>query len=194
MSAFGPKRTFTLHCTCPLSGESGHDFLTSLVANALAYFLLGTAIWRRCCFPKVFPPRVRRLTVDIADFGVRPLAGHIEPSKATCRIRPTTNANLMVTPPIFCAGYSANRSASASTYLPPKYPSCRGVTQDLAKSVSGQHGQPKYLSKRAVNIGKPTKELSLTAWNMLGMRHSSCRRLKCFVNGPRSLSMSAFGP
>jgi hypothetical protein len=29
---------------------------------------------------------------------------------------------------------------------------------------------------------------------MLGMRHSSCRRLKRSVNGPRSPSMSAFGP
>src|SRR5262249_39506548 len=102
----------------------------------------------------------RRLTVDIADFRSRPLAGHIEPSKATCRIRPTTNANLMVTPPIFCAGYSAARSATASAHLPPKYPSCRGVTQDFAKSFSGQHGQPKRLSKRTVNIGKRTKELN----------------------------------
>src|SRR5262245_303800 len=63
--------------------------------------LRAIATWRRCCFPKICPSRVRRLTVDIADFGVRPLAGHIEPSKATCRIRPTTDANLMVTPPIF---------------------------------------------------------------------------------------------
>src|SRR5271157_3274544 len=85
----------------------------------------------------------RRLTVDIADFGVRPLAGHIEPSKATCRVRSTTNANLMITPPISCAGYSANRSATASDHLPPKYPSCRGVTQNLAKSFGGQHGQSK---------------------------------------------------
>ena len=144
------------------------------------------AIWRRCCFPKVCPSRVRRLTVDIADFGVRPLAGHIEPSKATCRIRPTTNANLMVTPPIFCAGYRANRSATASAHLPPKYPSCRGVTQDFAKSFRGQHGQPKYLSRRAVVIGKPTKELNGMSPTMLGMRHSSCRRSKRSANGPEA--------
>jgi hypothetical protein len=120
--------------------------------------LRAIAIWRRCCVQKVYPSRVRRLTVEIADFGVRPLAGHIEPSKTTCRIRPTINANLTVTPPIFGPSDSANRSASASAYLPPKYPGCRGVTQDFAKSVSGQHGQPKYLSKRAVVIGKPTKD------------------------------------
>src|SRR5215469_12275299 len=132
-----------------------------------------------------------RLTVDIADFGVRPLAGHIEPSKATCRIRPTTNANLMVTPPIFCAGYSANRGATASAHLPPKYPSCRGVTQDFAKSFSAQHGLPKYLSKRTVNIGKPTKELNGIRLTMLGMQHSFCRKRS--ANGPRCPSMSAFG-
>ena len=101
--------------------------------------------------PEVCPSRVRRLTIDIADFGIRPLAGHIEPSEATCRIRPTTNAYLMVTPPIFCAGYSANRSATAHAYLPPKYPGTRGVTQDFAKSFSAQHGQPKYFSKCTVN-------------------------------------------
>ena len=55
----------------------------------------------------------------------------------------------MVAPPIFCAGYRANRSATASAHLPPKYPSCRGVTQDLAQSFSGQHGQPKYISRNA---------------------------------------------
>ena len=134
---------------------------------------------------------------DIAHFPVRPLAGHIEPSKATCRIRPTTNANLMVTPPIFCAGYRANRSATASAYLPPKYPSCRGVTQDFAKSFRGQHGQPKYLSRRAVEIGKRTKELNGMSSTMLGMRHSSCRRPKRSANGPEAdqcplLSLSGF--
>src|SRR5262245_14908812 len=122
--------------------------------------LRAIATWRRCCFPKVGPSRVRRLTVDIADFGVRPLAGHIEPSKATCRIRPTTNANLMVTPPIFCAGYSATRSATASAHLPPKYPSCRGVTQDFAKSFGGQHEQP--LSKRTGNIYSPLSRVERT--------------------------------
>src|SRR5262249_10377984 len=120
-----------------------------------------------------------------------PLAGHIEPSKATCRIRPTTNANLMVTPPIFCAGYSANRGATASAHLPPKYPSCRGVSQDFAKSFSAQHGIPKYLSKRTVNIGKPTKGLNGISLTMLGMRHSFCRKRS--ANGPQSPSMSAFG-
>jgi hypothetical protein len=30
---------------------------------------------------------------------------------------------------------------------------------EFAQSVSGQHGQPKYLSRRAVVIGKRTKEL-----------------------------------
>jgi hypothetical protein len=73
---------------------------------------------------------------------------------------------LTVTPAIFGPSDSANRSASASAYFPPKYPGCRGVTQDFAQSDSGQHGQPKYLSRRAVVIGKPTKELGLT---MLGM-------------------------
>ena len=96
----------------------------------------------------------------------------------------------MVTPPIFCAGYGANRSATASAHLPPKYPSCRGVTQDFAKSFSGQHGQPKYLSKRTVNIGKPTKELNGMSLTMLRMRHSFCRRPKRSANGPRSPSMS----
>ena len=81
----------------------------------------------------------------------------------------------MVTPPIFCAGCSANRGATASAHLPPKYPSCRGVTQDFAKSFSAQHGQPKYLSKRTVNIGKPTKELNGISLTMLGMRHSFCQ-------------------
>src|SRR5262245_51855085 len=100
----------------------------------------------------------------------------------------------MVTPPIFCAGYSATRSATASAHLPPKYPSCRGVTQDFAKSVSGQHGQPKYLSRCAVVIGKPTKELNGTSLAMLGMRHGSCRKPKRSVNEPRSPSMSAFDP
>jgi hypothetical protein len=147
--------------------------------NGSSYFLLGR-------LPKVCPSRVRRLTVDIADFGVRPLAGHIEPSKATCRIRPTTNANLMVTSPVFCTGYSANRSATASAHLPPKYPSCRGVTQDFAKSFGGQHGQPKYLSKRTANIAKPTKELNGMSRAMLGMRHSSCRRPKCSCRRPKS--------
>src|SRR5262245_7208486 len=66
----------------------------------------------------------------------------------------------MVTPPIFCAGYSATRSATASAHLPPKYPSCRGITQDFAKSFSGQHGQPKYLSKRTVNIGNQWHEFN----------------------------------
>ena len=66
-----------------------------------------------------------RANVDvIATFG--------DSGKATCRIRPTTKANLMVTPPILCAGNSANRSATANAHLPPKYPSCRGVTQDFA--------------------------------------------------------------
>ena len=92
----------------------------------------------------------------------------------------------MVTPPIFCAGYRANRSATASAHLPPKYPSCRGVTQDFAKSFRGQHGQPKYLSRRAVVIGKPTKELNGTSSTMLGMRHSSCRRPKRSANGPEA--------
>src|SRR6516164_4549075 len=91
----------------------------------------------------------------------RPLAGHVEPGKAACRIRPTINANLTVTPPVFGPGDSANRSASARAYFPPKYPGCRSVTQDFAQSVSGQHGQ-QYLSRRAVVIGKPTKELK--AW------------------------------
>jgi hypothetical protein len=131
--------------------------------------LRAIAIWRRFRFPKVCPSRVRRLTVEIADIGVRPLAGHIEPSKATCRIRPTIDANLTVTPPIFGPSDSANRSASANAYLPPKYPGCRDVTQDFAQSVSGQHGQPKYLSRRAVVIGKPTKESRKhelnNAWN-----------------------------
>src|SRR4029450_9037070 len=113
-----------------------------------------------------------------------PLAGRIEPSKATCRIRPTINANLTVTPPIFGPSDGANRSASASAYLPPKYPSFRGVIQDFAKSVSGQHGQPKYLSKRTVNIGKPS--ISPT---MLGMYIPNRS-----ANGPRSPSMAAFGP
>ena len=90
----------------------------------------------------------------------------------------------MVTPPIFCAGYRANRSATASAHLPPKYPSCRGVAQDFAKSFRGQHGQPKYLSRRAAVIGKPTKELNGTSPTMLGMRHSSCRRPKRSANGP----------
>ncbi|MGB8613584.1 MAG: hypothetical protein WCD60_18395, partial [Pseudolabrys sp.] len=71
----------------------------------------------------------------------------------------TINANLTVTPAIFGSSDSANRSAGASAYLPPKYPGCRGVTQDFAQSDSGQHGQPKYLSRRAVVIGKSTKEL-----------------------------------
>ena len=97
----------------------------------------------------------------------------------------------MVTPPIFCAGYSANRSATASAHLPPKYPSCRGVTQDFAKSFSGQHAQPKYLSRRAAVMGKPTKELNGMSLTMLGMRHSFCRRPKRPANGPRSPSMSA---
>ena len=92
----------------------------------------------------------------------------------------------MVTPPIFCAGYRANRSATTSAYLPPKYPSCRGVTQDFAKSFRGQHGQPKYLSRRAVIIGKPTKELNGMSSTMLGMRHSSCRRPKRSANGPEA--------
>src|SRR5262249_16134082 len=92
----------------------------------------------------------------------------------------------MVTPPTFCAGYSANRSATASAHLPPKYPSCRGVTQGFAKSFSGQHGQPKYLSKRM--------ETSANRLTTLGMRHSFCRRPKRSTNGPRSASMSAFGP
>src|SRR5262249_47691250 len=121
-----------------------------------------------------------------------PLAGHIEPSKATCRIRPTTKANLMVTPPIFCAGYSANRGATARAHLPPKYPSCRGVTQDFAKSFSAQHGLPKYLSKRTANIGKLTKGLNGISLTMLGMRHSFCRKRS--ANGPRSPSMSAYDP
>src|SRR5262245_45176882 len=95
--------------------------------------------------PEGLPISCQTLTVDIVDVGVRPLPGYIEPSKVTCRIRPTINANLMVTPAIFCAGYSANRSATASAHLPPKFASCTGVTQDFAKSVSGQHGQPKYL-------------------------------------------------
>jgi hypothetical protein len=103
------------------------------------------------CFPKVCPSRVRRLTIKVANFGVRPIAGHIEPSKTTCRIRPTTNANLTVTPPIFCTGSSADRSATAGAHLPPKYPGCRDVTQDFAQSVSGQHGQTKYLSRRGSN-------------------------------------------
>src|SRR5262245_32736908 len=98
------------------------------------------AIWRRCCLPKVCPSRVRRLSVDIAEFGVRPLAGHMEPSKATCRIRPAINANLTVTPPIFGPSDCANRSASTSAYLPTKYPGCGGVTQDFAQLVSGEHG------------------------------------------------------
>ena len=133
-------------------GEADMIFLTP--PQTLYLFpLRATAILRRCCLPKVCPSRVRRLTVDVVDFGVRPLAGHIEPSKTTCRIRPTINANLTVTPPIFGPSDSANRSASASAHLPPKYPGCRGVTQDFAQSVSGQHGQPKYLSKRAVVIG-----------------------------------------
>jgi hypothetical protein len=110
-----------------------------------------TPILRWCYFPKVCPSRVGRLTVDIADFGVRPLAGHIKPSKATCRIRSTTNANLLITPPIPCAGYSANRSATAGAHLPPKFPSCRGITQNLAKSFGGQHGQS---NKRTVDIGQ----------------------------------------
>ena len=92
----------------------------------------------------------------------------------------------MVTPPIFCAGYRANRSATASAHLPPKYPSCRGVTQDFAKSFRGQHGQPKYLSRRAVKIGKPTKELNGMSPTKLGMRHSSCRRPKRSANGPKA--------
>jgi hypothetical protein len=154
---------------CLLSRGSGHDFLTPLAANALAISSRAIAIWRRCCFPKVCPSRVRRLTVDIADFGVRPLAGHIEPSKATCRIRATINANLTVTPPIFGSSDSANRSASASAYLPPKYPGCRGVTQDFAQSVSGQHGQPNITfqthgSHRQTN--QRAEGMSLTnAWN-----------------------------
>jgi hypothetical protein len=47
-----------------------------------------------------------RFCDDGASEGLPISSGHIEPSKATCRIRPTTNANLMVTPPIFCAGYA----------------------------------------------------------------------------------------
>src|SRR4029453_19412462 len=136
--------------------------------------------------PKVCPSRVRRLAVDIADIGVRPLAGHIEPSKATCRIRPTIDANLTVTPPIFGPSDSANSSAKANAFLPPKYPGCRDVTQDFAQSVSGQHGQPKYLSRRAVVIGKPTKRAENMSLTMLGMRHGSCRRLKRSVNGSRT--------
>src|SRR5262245_48422565 len=66
----------------------------------------------------------------------------------------------MVTPPTFCSGYRANRSATAGAHLPPKYPSCRGITQDFAKSFSGQHGQPKYLSKRTVNIGNQWHEFN----------------------------------
>src|SRR5262249_42949995 len=58
----------------------------------------------------------------------------------------------MVTPSIFCTGYSATRSAAASTHLPPKYPSRRGVTQDFAKSFSGQHEQPNYVLNRTANI------------------------------------------
>src|SRR5215831_9402151 len=137
---------------CPLSG------LKRTWHTPCLFPLRSIAIRRRCCFPKICPSRVRRLTVKIADFGVRPLAGHIEPSKAACRIRPTINANLTVTPPVFGPGDSANRSASARAYFPPKYPGCRSVTQDFAQSVSGQHGQ-QYLSRRAVVIGKPTKEL-----------------------------------
>ena len=54
MSAFGGKADMHCKCLlltqsghsacasgCLLSGGSGHDFLTSLVANALAYFLSG---------------------------------------------------------------------------------------------------------------------------------------------------------
>jgi hypothetical protein len=82
----------------------------------------------------------------------------------------------MVTPPIFCAGYRANKRTTASAHLPSKYPSCGGVTQDFAKSFSGQHGQPKYLSKRTVNIGKPTKELNGMSQTILGMRHNFGRR------------------
>ena len=140
----------------------------------------------RCCFPKVCPSRVRRLAVDIADFGVRPLVSHVKPSKATRRIRPTTNANLIVTPPVFCAGYGANGSATASAHLPTKYPSSRRVTQDFAKSFCGQHRQPKYFSKRTVNIGKSTKGPNSLSLAMLGMRHSSCRRTKHSANGPRN--------
>jgi hypothetical protein len=55
----------------------------------------------------------------------------------------------MITPPISCAGYSANRSATASAHLPPKYPSCRGVTQNLAKSFGVSMGNH---NKRTVDI------------------------------------------
>ena len=92
----------------------------------------------------------------------------------------------MVTPPIFCAGYRTNRSTTASAHLPPKSPSCGGVAQDFVKSCRGQHGQPKYLSRRAVVIGKPTKELNGMSPTMLGMRHSSCRRPKRSANGPEA--------
>jgi len=139
-------------------------------------------IWRRCSLPKVCPSRVRWLSVEIADFGVRPLAGHIKPGEATCRIGPTINANLTVTPPIFSPRDCANRSASASAYLPSKCPGCRRVTQDFPQSVSGQHGQPKYLSRRAVFIGNSTKRLEGISLTMLGMQHRSCRRLKRSVN------------
>ena len=118
-----------------------------------SYFLL-----ERLRFGDDVACRRFRLPIDVADFGVRPLAGHIEPSQATCRIRPTINANLTVTPPVSGPSDSANGSASAGAFLPPEYPGCRGVTQDFAQSVSSQHGQPKYLSGCAIVIGKPTKE------------------------------------
>jgi hypothetical protein len=80
---------------------------------------------------------------------------------------------------------SMSACATARAHLPPKYPSCRGVTQDFAKSFSGQHGQPKYLSKRTVDIGKPTKGLNGMSLTILGMRHS-CRRPKRSAHGPRN--------
>jgi len=163
---------------CPW-GPSGDRFSDPLRKRFRLFPLRAIAILRWCCFPKVCPSRVRRLTVDVADFGVRPLASHIEPSKAACRIRPAINANLMVAPAIFCAGYSASRSATASAHFPSKYPSSRGVPQNFAKSFCSQHGQPKYLSKHRVN--QPRGEyMSLP---MLGMWHSSCRKPN---NGPLS--------
>src|SRR4029434_10543933 len=38
------------------------------------------------------------------------------------------------------------------------------------------------------------KDLNGMSFTMIGMRHSSCQRPRRYANGPRTPSMSAFGP
>ena len=69
----------------------------------------------------------------------RPFAGYIEPSKAAPRINPSINANVKITPGIGATRNSAGCSAPPRN-LPSEYSGCSVVTQDLAKSLSAQHG------------------------------------------------------